>query len=91
MKFALCEFSPERVDQMATDRSASSWWGWCVGLLLLVYFGFPALWIAPIDRLYAGYPPDHLIVIAMPIWFLMDHIPGYRDWVEWGLALLGIK
>ena len=38
-------------------RSLGSYAGWGLGGLILVYFGFPALWIWPIWKVYGFDPP----------------------------------
>ncbi len=77
------------------DRSACIWTGWGIGSLLLVYFGFPALWVWPLAQIWptahSASPPDWVLWLVTPIGWLMQRVPAYKEWVEWGLKLLGIE
>ena len=67
-----------------------AWLSWCFGGLVAVYFGFPALWLWPIWKVYGMSPPDWLGILIRPHGWIGNVIPWYVEWVDWGLALFGI-
>ena len=72
-------------------RSLGSYAGWGLGGLILVYFGFPALWFWPIWKVYGGIYPQWMDSIFTPVAWLSRRFSFYQEWVEWGGELLGIK
>jgi hypothetical protein len=68
-----------------------AWLSWCFGGLVLVYFGFPAVWIWPIWKVYGWPPPDWAVGLILPVAWLADALPWYQNWLSWGLALFGIR
>ncbi len=77
---------------MSDERpSTGSYAGWGLGGLILVYFGFPALWIWPIWKVYGMRPPQWFDILLAPLVWLAERLPIYGDWVDWGIELFGIK
>lgn len=72
-------------------RSIGSYAGWGLGGLVIVDFGFPALWYWPIWKVYGLNQPQWLETLFSPLVWLMEQFPIYRHWVLWGYDLLGIK
>jgi hypothetical protein len=72
-------------------RSTGSWAGWGFGGLIIIYFGFPALWIWPLWKVYGATPPRWLEPIGIPVSWLAQQFPMYQQWIQWGADLLGIK
>jgi hypothetical protein len=76
-----------------SDEPEGSWGAglsWSFGGLVAVYFGFPALWIWPISKVYGWPGPDWVMILTVPHVLLAYAIPWYQTWVNWGLALFGI-
>ncbi len=73
------------------ERGGASWAGWGLGGVVLVYFGFPALWVWPFVKIYGVGPyPAWTEYMGLPIQWLGNHVPAYREWVVWGMKLLGL-
>jgi hypothetical protein len=70
-------------------------WGaglsWSFGGLVAVYFGFPAVWVWPISKVYGGAWPDWFFVVLWPVTKMKEATPWYQSWVEWGLVLFGVS
>jgi hypothetical protein len=79
--------------EMTDERDAGrgSWAGWGLGGLVVVYFGFPAVWMWPFWMVYRYDPPRWIEVLVSPIIWLAALFPLYGKWVEWGGKLLGIN
>ena len=67
-----------------------AWLSWGFGGLVAVYFGFPAVWIWPIWKVFASGLPVWTAYLFQPIRSLTVISPWYRDWVEWGMFFLGV-
>lgn len=74
------------------EQARGGWAGWSFAGLIVIYFGFPALWIWPIWKIYGPGPPPKLFqTLAYPIAWICDHFAGYQKWVDWGFKLFGIS
>lgn len=66
------------------------------GGIVLIYFGFPALWYWPIWKFLGGgastsiTPPEWVLYFLLPIGWLGEVFPAYGEWVEWGGKALGM-
>ncbi|MCB1227165.1 MAG: hypothetical protein KDK99_15205 [Verrucomicrobiales bacterium] len=62
--------------------------GWAVVVALVIYAGFPVLWIWPLFALCASDLPSWCEVLFVPIGWLADHVPAYESWMDWQVSLL---
>jgi hypothetical protein len=80
---------------LRTEVRAPCDWGeslsWSFGGLVAVYFGFPAVWVWPIWKVYGWAAPDWALALSLPVGWLGQALPWYKNWVDWGLALFGIR
>lgn len=65
--------------------------GWGFGGMLVIYFGFPALWMWPFWRVYGMNTPEWLDPAIFPVKWLGHLFPVYKQWVITGIEWLGIK
>ena len=72
------------------DAGRGSWASWGLGGLVVVYFGFPAVWIWLIEKGYGTMPPQWVLYLVKPLEWLMGQIPLYANWLGWGCEMFGV-
>ena len=73
------------------EGSWGAWLSWSLGGLVAVYFGFPALWLWPIWKVYGLTTPGWVHALCVPMASLVKVSPLYGEWVLWNAEVVGIK